>query len=615
MPFEQGVYSDVVLNQAGQPVQGATVALYLVSAFGNGVLPAGAPPAPAPSTGPAATATTDAGGSFSLRGLSPDDYHVLATYTPPGGTPVALWRYNVAIGPQGSVLRSFKHGQAAAIPRTLVKLLTGQPLTIVCVGDGVTVGYNATGTVGGGWVARLASRLAGAFPASGVTRFDPTGYGATLDAPIPSWTAVAVQAGVNGSVAVVNAGVTGDTALRCIRRLANFTAASWFPPPDCYVIALGLGEMTADTTRAATPADYAAHLTGLVNLLRANGAEAVICTPHAGPAPSLTPYQFDDYANAARQVAAACGCGLADVRQLWLDHYSSTAPNDGYDPWLNTASGDHSNPTDAGHQAIGDEVFKAFDAYNELPLAGRIGAGTEFERVLLLNTAPTPLVFTGTWAVGTDANAASGRDMVTSTTGDRITFNARFSDLYMLCRRWKDSGQVTVTVDGALFGTFDLYRANPVSTSDLGDFNGALAPRDRLPLALGLSDTVHSVVLTLAATRNAASAGYTWRFDAVELLRQRQAGQTVEAVKPLQHIESGVASCVLAAAAIGGVAVTFAQPYTNGLPQVLATSAFATGDYFGVVGTPTSTGVTIYAARRDGTNVNATVPMHWLAIG
>lgn len=615
MPYVQGVYSDAVLNTAGQPMAGATVSLYAVSAWANGVLPMGSPPAPAPNSGVVAVATTDGTGSFSIRQLPPDDYHVLVTYTPPGGVLVALWRYNVSVGTQGSVVRSFKRGLGAAIPRTLVKLLTGQPVTIVCIGDGVTVGYNATGTVSGGWVARVAVRLAAAFPAAQVTRYDPNNYGTTLDAAIPSWTSTSVQAGTVGQIAVVNAGVTGDTALRCIRRLSNFTAATWFPPPDCYVVALGIGEMTGDATRQATPADYAAGLTGLVNLLRAGGAEALMLTPHAGPAPYLTAYAFDDYCNAARQAAASCGCGLIDVRQLWLDHYSATAPNDGFDPWMNTAGGDHSNPTDAGHQAIGDEVFKAFDAYNELPVPGRAGVGTELERVLLLNTAPTPLVFTGTWAALAQANNASGRDFTTSTTGDQVTFSARFSDLYMWCRRWKDSGQVTVTVDGSLFGTFDLYRANPPSTVDVADFNTALVPRDRLPLALGLADTAHSVTLKLAVTKNAASSGFTWRFDAVELLRQRQGGQVVESAAPLQKVQSGVVSCVLASANAGGANVTFAPAFPNAAPVVVATAAFGSYDYFAFISAPTQTGVVVYAGRRDGTNVNATVPVHWMAIG
>src|ERR687883_730106 len=148
--YVQGVYSDVVEDGTGRPVPGAAVALYPVSSFGVGVLPSSVPGFAA-----TATATTDASGSFSLRGLPTDDYHVLVQYTPPGGTPLTLWRYNVPVGPAGLALRSYKGRLGAAIPRTLAKLLAGGTVTICCIGDGVTVGYNATGTVSGGLGGRL----------------------------------------------------------------------------------------------------------------------------------------------------------------------------------------------------------------------------------------------------------------------------------------------------------------------------------------------------------------------------------------------------------------------------------------------------------------------------
>src|SRR5437763_13820326 len=203
MAIVQGVYSDVVEDGTGRPVPGATVALYPVSSFGVGVLPSSVPGFAA-----TATATTDATGSFSLRGLPVDDYHVLVQYTPPGGTPLTLWRYNVAVGPAGLAVRSYKGRLGAAIPRTLAKLLAGGTVTICCIGDGVTVGYNATGTVGGGWVARLATRIAGAFPAAGVPRCDPSSYGPTFHAPLPRWPAATGQArGSGASVHAMNAGV------------------------------------------------------------------------------------------------------------------------------------------------------------------------------------------------------------------------------------------------------------------------------------------------------------------------------------------------------------------------------------------------------------------------
>ncbi len=198
-PATQAAYADVVVDGLGRPVAGARVALYPVRAFAPGLLPVGVPAAQ-----PLATTSTDAAGSFALRGLPPDDYHVLVTYVPaaPLAMPAAgdgtqtVWRYNVALGPYEAVRRTDAAGTAAAIPRSLARLRAGLPLTLLCVGDGATVGYNATGTVGGGWVAQLATLLASGYPGAQVVRYDPIGYAATLDAPIPAWMAVVVPAAV-----------------------------------------------------------------------------------------------------------------------------------------------------------------------------------------------------------------------------------------------------------------------------------------------------------------------------------------------------------------------------------------------------------------------------------
>ncbi len=538
---------------------------------------------------------------------------MLAQYTPPGGTAQTVWRYGVAVAPFEVAKRAAKHALGTAVPRALAKLVSGLPVTICCIGDGVTVGYNATGTVGGGWMARLATRLAGAFPTYQVTRYDPAGYGTTLDAAIPSWITAGVQAGSGGgAIGVINAGVTGDTALRCLRRLGDFTAVRWSPPPDVYVIALGLGETATDPTRTATATDFAGHLTGLVNALRADGAEIVLATPHANAAVAT----LDDYAAAVRGVAAATGCGLVDLRQLWLDHYDASAANDGYGTWLDTAAGDHTNPTDAGHQAIGDEVFKLFDAAGELPVHGPLGVGKEWEQVRLLNTSGL-LAYTGAWSNASGfalaGLLASGQEKQTGTPGDRITFSARFGELYMLCRRWHDGGQVTVTVDGVPAGTVDLYRANPASTTDLADFNGAIAPQDRVALALGLADTVHTVTLQLAATKNAASSGTMWRFDALELLRLRQGGLAVEGSEPLQRVQCGAVAVVLAGAASGVALVTFPSAYNGAPPVVVAQSPNAA--YYTAVSNVTATGCQIALVQYAHAAVTDTQTVSWIAFG
>ena len=612
----QATYGDYVTDADGHAVAGAAVALYPTSVFPPGSLPTTAPPAPVT---PTATALSDATGRFLFTGLPPDDYHVLVQYTPPGAplgaAPAMAWRYGVPVAPYEAARRTAAHAAGAAIPRTLSKLLGGLPVSVMCVGEAVTLGYDATGTVAGGWVARLAARLAAAVPAAGVTRYDPTAYATTFDAPIPSWSAVTVGAGAGPAprqVSVIDAAVSGDTVLRVLRRVTNLTAASWAPPPDCYVVLLGYGEMDADPGVNVTAADFAAHLTGLVDVLRAGGAEALLCTPHVCPPPG-----DDSYAAAVRAVAALTGCGLVDLRALWQDHYDPAAPNDGYGAWLDTSAGNHVHPTDAGHRAIGDEVYQAFDPAAALPLpyVGDGGA-PHWECVRLLNSSAL-LTYSGDWTAHTgfalSTLLASPREMQAATPGDRVTFSARCSELYMLCRRWRDGGQVTVTVDGVVAGTVDLYRALPLGTFDLIDVNGAIAPRDRVPLALGLADAVHTVTLTLAATANPASQGTLWRFDALELARPRVDGLAVEGTEPLQQAQRGAATVALVNAAMGAATVTFPRPYAGAPPVVVAQSPNPA--YYTVVGAVSATSVTITLVQYAHTPVTDTQTVPWLAFG
>ena len=534
---------------------------------------------------------------------------------------MTAWRYGVAVAPYEGGRRTAAHRAGAAIPRTLARLLGGLPVSIMCIGEGTTLGYDATGTVSGGWVADLASRLATAVPAARVTRYDPVAYATTLDAAIPGWTAIAVGAETPGAtplqqVSVINAGVSGDTALRALRRTANFTAASWSPPPDCYIVLLGLGEMDPDPGTHVTAADFAAHLTGLVDALRAGGAEALLCTPHVCPPPG-----GDAYADAVRSVAALAGCGLVDLRALWQDHHDPAAPNDGYGAWLDTTAGNHTNPTDAGHHAIGDEVYQAFDPLGALPLSLSAGDGaapgaSAWERVRLLNTSGL-LRYSGGWMEHTDFAfaplLASPRELRARTPGDRVAFSARCTDVYMLCRRWRDGGRVTVTVDGATLGTVDLYRALPAATLDLTDVDGAIAPRDRVPLALGLADAVHTITLTLAATANPAAQGTLWRFDALELLRPRPGGLAVEGTEPLQRAQRGTATVALANAPSGAATIVFPEPYRGAAPAVVAQSPDPA--YYTVVGGVSGTSATITLVHYAHIPVTDTQAVTWLAFG
>ncbi len=606
-------YSDVVFSASGVAVVGAKVYAFSTGQFAAGTLPTGATGLPTP----VALTMTDASGRFAFAALPPDDYHILVTYTQLGGTQQVVWSYHQPVVAADLVRRAVASARASGLPRALGRLLAGSDVTIFCAGDDVTVGYDASGTVSGGWVALLAAQLAALYPSSTVLRWDPASWAATSDGPIPSWTSSTLQTGTNGqTIQVVNGGVKGDTVLRFLRRFANLT---YWPATDVVIAAFGLWDSTTGAAQQVTDAaGYASNLESLVNVVRtATQAEVLLCTPHANP-PSAN--SIDDYANAARSVAARLQCDLADIRQLWLDCYLSGGPSDGYYPWLSSGTS-RVFPTDAGHAAIAGEIAKHFSPAVAVPFErGGYGAGKTWELVRVPYSSSQVAISGTGWALhgaGWQGKAltASGDEYVTSHTGDTVTIQGRFVDVSMLCRRFSDCGQVSVAVDGGAATLIDLYRAYPASTSDLGDANGASAPQDRVLLAHGLTDAVHTVVVTHAGTKNAASSGYAWRFDALELGRWRRQGFEVEANDPQQRLQRGVNNVTLSGTASGTAVVAFPTAFTGQTVTPTVVAASTDANYFAVVSGVGNSGFTLGAVRRDGTNVSATVACDWIALG
>jgi lysophospholipase L1-like esterase len=606
-------YHDIVLSANGVPVAGATVTLYPVSSFASGVLPSGGSGLPTP----VATAITDGNGNFIFAGIPPDDYHQLVTYIPYGGSPNYIWSYFVPVLSAELARRGVSGARAAGMPRALARLAAGASVTVVCMGDDVTVGYNATGTVAGSWVALLAAQLAAAYPAATVVREDPSSYTTLSDGPIPSWNATTVQTGSGTqTITVVNAGVNGDTVLRALRRFANLTA-SW-PAVDVVIASFGLWESTSGGAQQYVgAADFQAQLEAFVNITRTfTQAEVLLCTPAVNPASS----GFSGYASAVRAVAARVRTDLADMAQLWLDNYVSGGTNDGYGSWLNTSLS-AVFPTDAGHAAMAGELVKHFQIPTIVPFEGSgFGAGKVWELIRVPYSSNQVAMVGSGWTAhsgfqGSTLNSSGGTEYVTSHTGDTVTIQGRFVDVSMLCRRFSDCGQVGVQVDGGASVTIDLYRGYPTSTSDLSDANGASAPQDRVLLAHGLTDAVHTVVVTELGTKNVSSSGYNWRFEGFELGRWRKQGYEVEANDAQQRIQRGYATVTFNNVASASVAVTFPVAFTEqtAFPIVVATSEDI--NYITAVTVVTDTGFTVWMARRDGTSVTSTPQCQWIALG
>lgn len=623
----QAYFSDYVCSPSGAAVAGATVNLYLAAQFN-------VPPFPTGSTAavPIASAITDASGFYAFDHLIPDDYYLQVSQPQASGVPLIAWKYQVPIFTYEETRRTRQRTLAAPLARTLSRLHGGQNVLICCVGDSVTVGFNSSQTTATSYVAVFAQGLAALYPAATVLRLDPQAFGTTSDAAIPAWTTIPIQqpASATQTITVANCGVSGDTCLRVMRRFANLSANGL---PDLVTVFLGVNDsLPSDATKYVDALSFEAHLAALCRQMRDQlGSDLLLLTPHTNNVPNL-----DAYADATRAVAAAARCGLVDLRRLWLDHADPAATPTPFGVWLDPTPGNATHPSDLGHQAIAAELLRPFAVSLEVPLGAgptpaALGAGKTAEAVRIpwetAGLTPATLSFHGTgWQAHSgfalqnllaSSNAAgAGEEFFTGHPGDTLTFSARCIEVAMLCRRWQDSGAISVAVDGVLTTPFlDMYRAYPAAVSDLTDYNGAVAPQDRLVLARGLSDAVHSVTLTLLAGKNAASSNTYWRFDGIDLLRQRPHGYQVEALEPLSVLLRGAVTISLASQAYGSATVQFARPFPmqGGVPTVVASTTNV--NYFAVVGALTAQSVQIFLVRRDGAAVTDAQTVLWLAVG
>jgi hypothetical protein len=127
---------------------------------------------------------------------------------------------------------------------------------------------------------------------------------------------------------------------------------------------------------------------------------------------------------------------------------------------------------------------------------------------------------------------------------------------------------------------------------------------------------VHTVVLTLLASKNPLSTGTNWRLESLELGRWRRHGYEVEADDPQTRVQRGAAAVPLTASSSGSQAVTFPTAFTAqgaNPPSVVATSQDPA--YYASVSGASNAGCTLTAVRRDGTSVTDTPVCNWIAIG
>ena len=561
---------------------------------------------------------------------------------------LTVFKYNVAALPAEMAATPSKDGRCL-IPRTLEKLIAGENVCIHFVGDSITVGYNSTGTVGGNFVQRMGVLIGQQIvPGAEVDRYDPNAYSVLSDGPINGWNGPTViqqaKPGNSQVVQVVNNGVSGDTVQRVLRRIGNLTG--WTPPIDLFVILLGINDsLESDPTKFVPPDVFASGIRSLVEVLKNYypQAEIALCTPtHNDQPDSGGRYTLDEYAMGVRRAAIETGTALVDLRALWADMFDAGEPglsgDDGYGWWLSTAGGNHTHPTDQGHQGIAEEMFKLFGdaglAAGRPQRISTLGPQKRFKEVEVVripNNHPAisygqNLVPPGYWHSYTPSLNQqliySPSLMRSKDTNDTMMFEGRMEDVWLLCRRGRDCGMISVHIDGIpqIYGPagyfLDLFRGYPADISDTTE-DGAVYPMDRVLLARSLPEGDHSVMITvLGGPQKNPAATNCWVYvDGLEYTRHGYTARRLECPQELSAVQYGSFTCNLANERFGTLSqIQFPKAFVSGnIPAVTAICNQV--DHYCSVDGVTASQFNLRVVHRDGANETATVTGQWMAVG
>ena len=208
------------------------------------------------------------------------------------------------------------------------KLLSGDPVKVVCFGDSVTGVYYHTG-----------SRRA---------------YTDMLGISLQ-------RVSGKANVEMINAGISGHTSVNALARIDRDVLAH---KPDVVTVMFGLNDMTRVSLD-----DYRANLRTIVEKCRAVGAEVVLATPNnVIDTPSRPTSKLVLYCDVVRQVGQELGVPICDLYQQ-LSGIRAIEPFD----WRLMMS-DSIHPNMAGHKSMAERLAQAITGSkvsleNVLPLA------------------------------------------------------------------------------------------------------------------------------------------------------------------------------------------------------------------------------------------------------
>jgi lysophospholipase L1-like esterase len=202
--------------------------------------------------------------------------------------------------------------------KTRKKLLSGEPVKVVCFGDSVT----------------------GVYYHSGSRRAYTDMLGIALQ-----------RASGSDNVEMINAGISGHTTVNALSIIDRDVLAH---KPDLVTVMFGLNDMTRVSLD-----DYKANLKTIVEKCRSIGAEVVLATPNNVIDTSSRPTEkLVRYCDAVRKVGRELGVPVCDAYQK----LSGVRANDAFG-WRLLMS-DPIHPNMAGHQRIAEQLAQTITGLN-----------------------------------------------------------------------------------------------------------------------------------------------------------------------------------------------------------------------------------------------------------
>ena len=237
--------------------------------------------------------------------------------------------------------------------RVFEKIRKGESVTLDFVGDSVTYGLNHCRPEET-YVAKVAALFAREFPMHTVYRYDgiPGGEFSPLksfDGPV----LVSLGAGA-GEIHVIRNGVGGNTVLRAMNRIDDFTGV--LPSgarADVITVMLGINDaLLNDPAKYVTAEVYKEHYRALLTEIRHREPEAAIVML----ASTDNDQTIDAHCEASRLLAEEMGIPYIDTHALWVAHRDESLGNYGHGDWL-YGNGDACHPMPKAAEITAKFIF------------------------------------------------------------------------------------------------------------------------------------------------------------------------------------------------------------------------------------------------------------------